>query len=407
MASRVTVVSGNYIPRKCGLSHFVFRLTSKLEPRFSFRFLSSQEAARQDQNGHVKAATNGWGFRDIFALARRIIRDQDKTDILHIHHSAASYGFRREIFLLPLFLRWAGYRRPVVTTVHEYGNWEPSLSPLPPPLGNALKSIGQHLGWWDREDGFLLTGSDAVVATNPETRLLLEERLPGKQITMIPIAPSIEPDARHPALTRALLFSKYGIPEQAFLFSYFGFLHPWKGLENLIQAFDRIRTTDPVPYLLIIGGEESVAFAGQKAAGFRKRLEDLIRERGLEKRVFITGYAADETISAYLQSSDAGVLPLKNGVNVKNSSFLTMLSHHLPVVASCALDSQRYLGEESVALQVEPENIDGLARGMRRIATDRNLREHMKLKSDIFAGRYSWERIAGDYAGTYARLMPH
>lgn len=53
---------------------------------------------------------------------------------------------------------------------------------------------GQCRGWWDREDGFLLTLSDALITTNTDAETVIHERLPqvGKRVYQIAIAPNVE-----------------------------------------------------------------------------------------------------------------------------------------------------------------------------------------------------------------------
>lgn len=79
---------------------------------------------------------------------------------------------------MPLILRTFGYRQPIVTTVHEYGWWEWQPKGIPPELLEWLKQWGQQRQWWDREDGFLLTGSQAIITTNVEAESAICDRLP-------------------------------------------------------------------------------------------------------------------------------------------------------------------------------------------------------------------------------------
>src|SRR5205823_1564062 len=79
-----------------------------------------------------------------------------RADVVHVQFAPSMYRYRIGIGLLPLLLR-----RPLVTTLHEYGWWRWE-SLLPGRLWRALE--GLRLA--DRESAFLVPRSRTVIATN-------------------------------------------------------------------------------------------------------------------------------------------------------------------------------------------------------------------------------------------------
>ncbi|MBE9018027.1 glycosyltransferase, partial [Chroococcidiopsidales cyanobacterium LEGE 13417] len=173
----IAIIAGTYQPDRCGTAHYTAYLRQALAKQgVNSIVLTTQAAATAIDDPNVKGVVTDWGLSQILSLVRAV--KSTAADLLHIQHAAGTYRFQRPIFLLPLLLRVFGYRKPIVTTVHEYGWWEWQPKGIPPQFLEWLKMWGQQRGWWDREDGFLLTRSDAIITTNAEAESVILKRMP-------------------------------------------------------------------------------------------------------------------------------------------------------------------------------------------------------------------------------------
>lgn len=190
--TRIAVIAGTYLPEKCYVSAYTSNLCNSLrEHGIESVVLTTYYAAEAAYDPQALGVVHGWRFADLIALVQAV--RASKADILHIQYSPQIYGYQPAILLLPLLLRIAGWRSLIVTTVHEYGCWEWQPQKIPRQIVEWLKQQGQHNYWWDREDGFLLTRSDAVITTTTETETLIYKRLPRlKNLVHIPIASNVE-----------------------------------------------------------------------------------------------------------------------------------------------------------------------------------------------------------------------
>jgi glycosyltransferase involved in cell wall biosynthesis len=219
--TRVAMVTGTYRPERCGVAHYVRRLRSALDQRgVSSVVLTTREAARDSKDPRVKDIVNGWGLPGLPALERAVRRE--KPDVIHVHHAAGTYGFKRAIFFLPPLLRAAGCSVPLVTTVHEYGWWEWEPRGVPPRVVEALKTWGQHHGLWDREDGFLLTGSDVLLTTNTHAEAAIAKRLPWlvPRLHRIPLVANVDVATVARDEARDEVRSRYGWSSDAEVVAY-------------------------------------------------------------------------------------------------------------------------------------------------------------------------------------------
>jgi polysaccharide biosynthesis protein PslF len=404
--TRVAMVAGTYRPERCGVAHYTERLRSALDERsVSSLVLTTGEAARASSDPHVRGVVRGWGLSDLPALVRAV-RDEG-ADVVHVQHAAGTYGFKRAVFFLPPLLRAAGCHAPLVTTVHEYGWWEWEPRGVPRGLIEALKMWGQSRGRWDREDGFLLTGSDVLLTTNTHAETAIAERLPWlvPRLHRIPLVANVDiaPVGRDEARSEAR--SRYGWPPDAEVIAYFGFLHPVKGIENLLQAHGKVLEKRPRARLLLIGGVESLALRGEEAAWYWNKLRKLVKELGLDGSVAMTGYVPENEASRLLSGVDLGVLPFNEGVTLKSGTLLALFAHGLPVVVTRPDPPEPDLEDGRLVRLVERRNAPELATVLLDLLSDAPRRALLGEAGRIYTQNLSWSAMAQRHTEIYEAVL--
>ena len=403
-------MAGTYRPERCGVAHYVQRLRSALEERgVSSLVLTIEDAARASKDPNVRGVVRGWGPADLPALARavsRTIRDE-RADVIHIQHAAGTYGFKRAVFFLPPLLRAARVHAPLVTTVHEYDWWEWEPRFVPRRALEALKQWGQRRGLWDREDGFLLTGSDALLTTNAPIEVAVKTRLPwlAPRLHRVPLVANVDiaPIGRDEARVGAR--SRYGWPPDAEIIAFFGFLHPVKGLETLLSAFERVLESRPKARLLLVGGVESLALRGEEAAWYWDKLRALVEELGLDGMVEMTGYVPEQETSRLLSGVDVGVLPFNHGVTLKSGTLLALLAHVLPVVVTRPDPPEPELADGRLARVVERRDALGLASALSKLLADAVERARLGEAGRAYTQGLSWTAIARHHVEVYETVL--
>ena len=403
---RVAVVAGTYQPERCGVAHYTQRLRSALDERgISSLVLTTGEAAQASEDPSVVGAVRGWGLADLPSLVRAV--RGVRADLIHIQHAAGTYGFKRAVFFLPPLLRAAGVRAPLVTTVHEYAWWEWEPRFVPRGALEALKTWGQRRGVWDREDGFLLTGSDALITTNTHFADAITTRIPGlaPRLYHAPLVTNVDvvPVGRDEARSEGR--SRYGWPPEAPVIAYFGFLHPVKGLETLLEAFEKVLKRQPQARLLLIGGVESLALRGEDAAWYWNKLRSRVEELGLGGVVTMTGYVPGEEASRLLSSADVGVLPFNHGVNLKSGALLTLFAHGLPVVATSSDPAEPELANGRLVRLVERRDVSGLAVALLKLLANATECTRLGEAGHAYTRDLSWSAIAERHVEVYESVL--
>ncbi len=401
--TRIAIIAGTYKPKHCGVAHYTFCWRDALQQQnVKSVILTTHTAAKQANDCNIKGVVKAWRFADLMSLVQAV--HSTKADILHIQHAAGTYGFERAIFLLPLLLRATGYNKPIVTTVHEYGWWEWQPKYLAPQFVEWLKMWGQSRGWWDREDGFLLTLSNAIVTTNAEAEAIVYQRLPHLQerVFNIPIAANVECVAVDRTTARQQLRQTCNWNADTLVIVFFGFLHPVKGLETLLRAFQKVLLAHSRARLLLVGGVESLALPGEQAKSYWHKLHNLVRELNLGNKVYFTGYLDAETTSKYLTGADIGVLPFNQGLTMKSGSLLTLLAHNLPVVGT---QHPTPLPDEIKVQLVPPRDIDALADAVCQLLNSPEQCRYLGEAGRTFVEKLNWSSVARSHLQIYQRLL--
>lgn len=403
--TKITLITGSYQSDRCGIAHYSTCLRRELaQYGVDSIVLTTEVAAQAAPETDVRGVVKDWGWTQLFPLVQAIITTP--TDLLHIQHAAGTYSFERAIFLLPLLLRICGYQKPIVTTVHEYGWWEWQPPIIPPQMIEWLKMWGQKHRWWDREDGFLLTGSDAIITTNAEAEKVILQRLPhyANRLHRIAIAANIEVAPIDRQQAKQQLRQQYNWSSDTLVIAFFGFLHPVKGIEYLLSAFAKIAVPNSQVRLILIGGVESLALPQAQAKQYWDKLQGLIAELDITSQVAMTGYVEAKLASYYLSGADIGVLPFNHGVTLKSGSLLAMLAHGLPVIATRSTPPDPDLSDEMLEV-IPTRDVEALTEALLKLVYNLQLRDRLSITGRIFTHRFCWSFIAKKHLDIYQELQ--
>lgn len=384
--TRIALIAGTYLPERCSVADYTMHLCNNLrEYGVESSVLTSYYAAEAAYDPNAVGIVHGWRLADLFRLVQAVLAS--KAEVLHIQYTAKIYNFERAILLLPMLLRTAGWRSPIVTTVHEC-EWQ--------------EKQRKNFPWWGGEDGFLLTHSNAVIATKPETEKVIHNRLPHKKNSVfhIPIAANVEVASIDHTMARQLLRENCNWSNDSVVIVCFGFLHPGKGLETLLPAFKQVFLTQPQARLLILGGFESLGLSGEDAKRYLVQLQALVNELDLLQLVHFTDYVNAQSASHYLTGADIGVLPCDRPLTLNSSSLLTLLAHGLPVVAT---QSQTLPIGHPVRL-IPPDNINALASHLLQLLDNPDQRSELGKAGIVFGQNFTWHNIIREHLDIYSYL---
>lgn len=171
---------------------------------------------------------------------------------------------------------------------------------------------------------------------------------------------------------------------------YVGRADPYKNLDGLLRAFARARAVAPFPLLLVIAGPRDERYPEAPA---------LARELGIDAQVTWTGYLSDADLLRHYQSADLLALPSRyEGFGLP---VMEAMACGTPVLASTAASLREIAGEAAVF--ADPDDIEGMARGMLEILTQPALAARLAQAGLKRAATFTWARTAERTLAVYER----
>lgn len=386
---RVALVCGSYVPDRDGVADYVRRLAQALPDVGVTPVIVT---GGTPQNGALQIA-EAWTTLGTWHAANAL--DALPVDLVHVQWSPSAYGFRPGIGLLP-----ARLRAPLVTTIHEYAWWSwPRRAPAP-----AWRWV-ERRRWWDRESGLLGPRSDALVVTNDAHATAVRNRL-GRRPLVLPIGPNIAGPGPDAAQAAAVVRSRLSVDADTTLLVTFGFVHPVKGVRQLIDAVALLRAGGRPAHLVIAGGFTSLALPADEAAAFRAELEQRIAAADLQDAVTLTGYLDAAEVSALLSAADAIALPFTAGVTTKSGALLAAFSHARPVLATLADVPDPAVVDGSTVIAIrQRRDPAAIAEAVTRLLDDPALAGRVTRGGADVARSRSWPALARAHADVYRSVL--
>ena len=198
--------------------------------------------------------------------------------------------------------------------------------------------------------------------------------------------------------------SRYGLPERYLLFV--GTIEPRKNLGRLLFAFERLRAENLTDALVIVGKR------GWLYEDFFARLEQSPARRA----VLFPGFVPDADLPAIYAGAQALAFPSEfEGFGLP---VLEAMACGTPVVCSNTSSLPEIVGasqeradpasevptEGAAALLCDPLEVDEIAAALRRVLTDGDLAEALRVRGLKQAGRFSWSRAAAETIAVYRKV---
>jgi glycosyltransferase involved in cell wall biosynthesis len=184
---------------------------------------------------------------------------------------------------------------------------------------------------------------------------------------------------------------RYQIFGRTVLFA--GNIKPHKNVERLIAAFAKVREEPEFEDLtLMVVGDEISKYPSLRRAVARHRVRSSVR---------FFGYVPELTLVALYKIADVFAFPsLYEGFGLPP---LEALANGTPVVTSNISSLPEVVGD--AALTVDPYNVDDIARAIRRLLGDQELRAQLIQSGYDRAGCFSWERSVTQVHQAYQQVL--
>jgi len=373
---RVCVVTGTYPPARCGVGDYTQLLSDALASRgakISVMTSAYLGIPYRSGNPEVFPSIRNWSIANAATVLHSIL--DTEPDIVHFQFPTTEYHSHRLFDLLvPMLKLWPRSIR-VVVTLHESCSVTKSLVPgLFRPLRHWLSC-----SW---TDAFI------VVAQSYRDQIhKFSSRVSKIPCKVIPIASNI-PVSPMSKEELQKLREQIGIAGKDVVLSYFGFIHPSKGFEQVLEVLKFLRGQG-VPAKLLVLGE----LLGSNS--YHQQLLAQMEQEHCAGSVRVIGHLDRNKVADYLAMSDACILPFVDGVHPKRGSFLAAAQQGVLTVTT-STDRNGFFLDENV-FYARPGDIESMASAVQEYGTRR-------LPAGAFPWR-SWGLVADDHLEFFSQLV--
>jgi len=359
----VAMVS-TYAPSRCGIARFTASLQAGLHT-----WGRSTDVYRLVQNGDVPSR-------------------EPSVQMEFDPSSAASVGRAR----------YALSRYPAVIVQHEFGIFGPDdgraieglLTGLEVPVMAVLHTIPLRPNRSQREImEFLAAATSLLVVPSHAARVALEDvfGVIAEQVSVFPHGSNWEPAEIGGGDRRQVLT--------------WGLLGPGKGIERAIEAMALLGDLD-LTYRVV--GQTHPTVLRHQGYGYRKALERLIADRGLENRVFLDeGYKSESDLYQLVTDADVVVIPYDNNEQACSGVLTDAVRAGRPVVAT-NFPHARELLSTGAGIVVGHEDPAEMSDAIRALLTDDISYRRAVAQARYQGRRLSWADVAQRYEEALARL---
>ena len=195
---------------------------------------------------------------------------------------------------------------------------------------------------------------------------------------------------------RNQLIDKYGLKD-GFILNVGG-IHERKNIIRLIHAFAKLLKEENYNGKLVITGKVSGAPYQEK---MKKLCDKAIEKENIKDRVIFTGFISDEELDNLFSMADLFVYPsLYEGFGIP---VLEAMNVGTPVVTSNSTALTEVA--DNAALLIDPEDINDIYLGIKKLLKDKNLRKEFVSKGKVRASEFSWEKTAELYLSLYKEII--
>lgn len=229
---------------------------------------------------------------------------------------------------------------------------------------------------------------------------LIEQGVPESQISVIPHGTTrFDPPDRASSRVRLQL------PEDAFVFTFFGFIHLQKNVHRIVEAFAKIADQHPKAQLLIAGMPWGDRWYNHLYTNLMKAK---IAIGGLGSRILLRDeYVPPDLVAPIYGASDVILLPHAQSYGSASGVFHQAIGANKPVL--CALGPKFVEARQALSsvpeLCISPRDTRAWSNAMSRLIQSPELLDQARQAVQSYALATDWSAVAGLHADCYREVL--
>jgi glycosyltransferase involved in cell wall biosynthesis len=233
--------------------------------------------------------------------------------------------------------------------------------------------------------------ADAIIAVSEITRRHVMQYLHVAPERVVTVYSGVDDGFRRPLDQARLgeLRVKYSLPDRFLLYA--GAIYPPKNFTRLVRAYAQVGPARGIP-LVVAGGENRFLSEGELREPEALGIKDWVRW---------PGWVEQEDLAGFYALAEALLLP-----SLFESCGLPVLE---AMAAGCPVVTANCYGTkelaEGAAVLVDPQSVDEIADGIRRVLDDQTLRAELIAAGRVRSREFGWRRCATETLQVLERVQ--
>lgn len=377
---RIGLITGEYPPMSGGIADYTAILAQEFAAVGHDVFVLTSSAARVEKppdSVHVSPTVTNWN-RAFFGAVNGWASGH-RLDVVNLQYQTAAFQMAGLLHFLPSRFR----NTPFITTFHDlrFPYLFPKAGPLRPWIVTQLARR-----------------SAGCIVTNRGDEARLRDQVASDRLARIALGATVQFEGGVSAERHAMIRAGLGFGPDEFIVAHFGFVNAVKGVDTLIRAVAGL----PQTRLLMIG--ERAGASDPTNIAYGAEIDHLADELGVNP--VWTGYADDRVVGDYLAVADVVVLPFRDGVSLRRTSFQAALAAGCPIITTQPTDDPlpEFVAGRDV-LYVPAGDVEALRTEIVRVAGDADLRERLRIGAREAAKGFTWGHIAAQILEFYRACL--
>jgi len=278
-------------------------------------------------------------------------------------------------------------------------------------LGKKVIFTAHNVNDWDRDGrdtflnrkslGYLYHKVDHIIVhTDPMRESLARDfGISPEKVSVIPIG--INEQYPVTELSREGARKELGLPPGGKVLLNFGYLAPYKGLDLMVDALEKLEAKNP-GYRLIIAGQVKKGYDH-----YWEKVKQQIGNKGLTDRIIEKAeFIPDEAVEVYFKAADALVLPYRQ--IFQSGVLLASYGFGLPVIATDVGSLRENIIQGETGYVCKPDDPESLAEAIEKFFQGDLYKDPERTVGNIIRysrEKYSWEKIGEKTRDIYQRIL--
>ena len=345
--------------------------------------------------GNLKAEKVWSSYLYPFQIFKKVT--MDKPQVVHIQHEFNMFGSLYTILVSPilyLLLKLTGVK--IVSTVHTVIRpWEVNQQYVTEMISEKSRFFALPIKVLTILIYQPLRLSNSIIVHLPSQKEVLCKHYKIKENKIVVLPHGVDDPIQNVNEKVAMKWQDRLNHRKIVL--YFGFIHPRKGIEYLVEAFRKFSIGEDDWVLLVAGG------ISKGHAKYLDKLKMIVNSGDLNSKVVFTGFLPVEDVHALYNLSEFIVLPYTHVVGNSAPASLAM-QHGTPIIASDLSPFCEDLENGKEAILCPPRNPDAIVKAMSLLTNNPSLKNDISNNLRSKASKRSWAIIASAIYELYLKL---